>query len=225
MDSVVLIGRGRVGREIAARLAGGDVPDLRLAAVLGRGDPLDAIERADIVVEAARADIVPGLARVVLPRGRTLVVTSAAGLWHPDMPAIAPGRVLAPSGATLALDALKALAQHEIRTAEVILHLPPGQLPDYCGKVREAAVRFPGHANNLVAAALAIGRDDLDVRVLNDPQVRGPMVEIRVETDTAQLRASLEHFASPAHPEVSRNVALSVVAALRSLTSPLIVGS
>ncbi len=226
MNRIALIGRGRVGREIAAGLEAGAVPDLHLVAVLGRGDALaPAVERADIVVEAACADIVPSLARLVLPRGRTLVVTSSVGLWHPDMPAIPPGRVLVPSGATLALDALRGLARHRILRAQVTLHLPPGQLPDYQGTARGAAALFPAHANNLVAATLALGVSDLDVAVVNDAAVRGPMVEILVETDTAQLRASLEHFASAAHPEVSRNVALSVVAALRALTSPLVVGS
>ncbi|MBM3569888.1 MAG: DUF108 domain-containing protein [Alphaproteobacteria bacterium] len=230
MQSVALIGRGRIGGEIAAALRAGRVPGLDLIAVLGRSDdPVPAITRATIVVEAASAAVVPALARLALPAGKTLVVTSAAGLWHETMPPIPPGRVVVPSGATLGLDALKAMARQEIRSARVVMRLPPdhapGEVGAFRGGPRQAARRFPGHANNLVATALALGREVFEVEMLIDPAVPGPLIEVEALSDTAHLRASLGHFPAPGHPEVSRNIALSVLAALESLVAPLRIGS
>lgn len=230
MTGVVLVGRGRIGGEIARGLAGNALPPFRLLAVLGRGDDIaSAAANADIVVEAAAAAAVPAIARAVLPLGKTLVVGSAAGLWLPDMPPVAPGRVIVPSGAAPALDALKAFARHGDCRARFRMLGPPGHSPagpeGWRGSVREAALRFPAHCNNLVAAALALGREDIAVEIRPDPAARGPTVEIEVESDTSRLTARLEHFASPAHPQVTRNIALSMLAALASLAAPITAGT
>ncbi|TXL75430.1 DUF108 domain-containing protein [Vineibacter terrae] len=232
MPIVALVGLGRIGGVIADALDAGTIPALTLAGRVRRATPeaarMAALDAADIVVEAAAADVVPGLARAVLPCGKTLVVTSVSGLWRePGLDRLG-GRIIVPSGATLALDALKALAFHELRSVKACLSLPaihaPGEVDDYRGTARDAARRFPGHANNFVAAALALGVDDYPVEVRRDETVEGPTVELDVETDTAVLSARLSHRPSPDHPEVSRNIALSVLAALRGLESPLQVG-
>ncbi|HEX2891870.1 aspartate dehydrogenase domain-containing protein [Vineibacter terrae] len=232
MPIVALVGLGRIGGVIADVLDAGTIPALTLAGRVRRATPeaarMAALDAADIVVEAAAADVVPELARAVLPRGKTLVVTSVSGLWRePGLDRLG-GRIIVPSGATLALDALKALAFHDLRRVKACLRLPaihaPGEVDDYRGTARDAARRFPGHANNFVAAALALGVDDFPVEVQRDETVEGPTVELDVETDTAVLSARLSHRASPDHPEVSRNIALSVLAALRGLASPLQVG-
>jgi aspartate dehydrogenase len=233
MPAVCLVGVGRIGGEIARALDAGVVPGLSVTGRIRRATPAAArnaaLAAADIVVEAATPDIVPELAHAVLPAGRTLVVTSVAGLWREAGLDRLGGRLVVPSGATLALDALKAFALHDTRTVAVRLRLPPAHAPDevdaYRGTAREAARLFPGHANNFVAAALALGMDDIAVEVVRDAAVAGPTVELSAETDTATLSARLTHRPSPAHPEVARNIALGVLASLRDLVGHVRVGT
>ncbi len=233
MPTVTLVGLGRIGSTIAQALDAGTIPSLAMVGRIRRSTPEPdrhaALAVADIVVEAAAAAVVPDLARSVLPQGKTLVVISVSGLWlEPGLDRLG-GRIIVPSGATLALDALKALALHDLRGVSACLRLPsvhaPGEVDDYRGTARDAARRFPGHANNFVATALALGVDDFPVEVRRDNAVEGPTVEVSVETDTAVLSARLSHRPSPAHPEVSRNIALSVLAALRDLGSAVRVGT
>lgn len=233
MPTVTLVGLGRIGSEIAQALEAGTIPSLTLTGRIRRGTPAAvrtaALDAADIVVEAAAASVVPDLAHSVLPQGKTLVVTSVSGLWlEPGLDRLG-GRIIVPSGATLALDALKAFALHDHRRLKACLRLPPvhapGEVGDYQGTARDAARRFPAHANNFVAAALALGVDDFPVEVRRDDTVDGPTVELSVETDTALLSARLMHRPSTDHPEVSRNIALSVLAALRGLCSSVQVGT
>jgi predicted dinucleotide-utilizing enzyme len=233
MSAVTLIGLGRIGGEIARGFEAGAVPGAVLVGRVRRATPDAArgaaLAAADIVVEAASPDVVPALAHVVLPQGKTLVVTSVAGLWRETGLDQLGGRIVVPSGATLALDALKGLALHGDRRMRACLRLPsahaPGEVGNYTGTAREAAWRFPGHANNFAAAALALGIDDFPVEIRRDDTVAGPTVELSVETDAAVLSARLTHRPSAAHPEVARNIALSVLAALRGLASPVQVGS
>jgi len=233
MPAVTLVGLGRIGSEIARALDAGAVPGFALVGRVRRDTPdvvrKAALEAADVVVEAASPDVVPALARAVLPWGKTLIVASVSGLWRePGLDQLG-GRIVVPSGATLALDALKAFAFHHIRKMEARLSLPPAHAPDevgnYRGTARDAALRFPGHANNFVAAALALGVDDFPVEVRRDDTVEGPTIELSVETDTAVLSARLTHRPSADHPEVSRNVALSMLAALRGLDGRVRIGS
>ncbi|HJQ57375.1 MAG TPA: aspartate dehydrogenase domain-containing protein [Vineibacter sp.] len=233
MSAVTLMGLGRIGGVVAHALETGAVPGLTLTGRVRRATPeaerRAALEAADIVVEAAMPDVVPGLAQAVLPRGKTLVVTSVAGLWLvPNFDRLG-GRVVVPSGATLALDALKALALHGEPQLRARLLLPvshaTGEVGDFQGMAREAAKRFPAHVNNFVAAALALGLDDFPVEIRRDASVEGPVVELSAETATATLSARLAHRPSAAHPEVSRNIALSVLAALRGLVQPVRIGT
>lgn len=232
MSAVTLVGLGRIGTEIGRQLDAGAAPGLTVVDRVQRATPsaerAAALAAADIVVEAASPEVVPALARAVLPLGKTLVVTSVAGLWlAPGLDRLG-GRIVIPSGATLALDALKGLALHEGRRMRACLRLPPahapGEVGDYSGTARDAAVRFPGHTNNFAAAAWALGVDDFPVEVRRDATVAGPTVELSVETDTAVLSARLTHRPSAAHPDVTRNIALSVLAVLRGLASPVQLG-
>jgi aspartate dehydrogenase len=232
MPSVTLVGVGRIGSEIGRGLDSGVLPGFTVSGRVRRTTPdaarQAALAAADIVVEAASPHVVPALAQAILPRGKTLVVVSVAGLWRASGLDRLGGRIVVPSGATLALDALKGIAFHQIRAVQARLCLPSAHAPrafsDYRGTARDAAWRFPGYANNFAAAALALSLDDFPVEVRRDDTVEGPTVELSVETDTAMLSARLTHRPSADHPDVSRNIALSVLAALRGLDSPVRIG-
>jgi aspartate dehydrogenase len=226
--AVAIVGRGAVGAHIAKLIEGDG--DFRLVAVHGRGfSPKAVVEGADIVVEAASPDVVKLLAPPVLAAGRILVPVSVAGLFlSPELLDNRTGRIVVPSGATGALDALGALAGETIIHAHVRLRLPgwaaPHGLP-FVGPLTRAVELFPTHCNNMAATALALGRRDLEVELVLDETVAGPTIDLDVRSPTMLVACRIEHRCTPDHPDPSRNIALSVAAALRRLVRPLAVGS
>ena len=226
--AVAIVGRGAIGAHVA-KLIEAD-PDFRITGVHGRGfSPEAVIDGADIVVEAAAPDVVKLLAPSVLAAGKIFVPVSVAGLFlSPELLEDRTGRIVVPSGATGALDALGALAGETIIHAHVRLRLPgwaaPHGLP-FVGPLTRAVELFPTHCNNMAATALALGRRELDVELVLDETVAGPTIDLDVRSPTMLVACRVEHRRTPDHPDPSRNIALSVAAALRRLVRPLTVGS
>jgi aspartate dehydrogenase len=93
------------------------------------------------------------------------------------------------------------------------------------GSARDAARGFPANVNVAAALSLAgIGPDRTTVEIWADPGVDRNIHEIEVEADSARLFLRIENVPSE-NPRTGRITALSVVAALRALASPLKVGT
>jgi aspartate dehydrogenase len=78
-----------------------------------------------------------------------------------------------------------------------------------------------------VVAALSlagIGPDRTTIEIWADPSVTRNCHQIKVESDSASFTMSIENIPSE-NPKTGRITALSVIAALRKLTSPLQVGT
>ena len=145
---VGLAGFGAVGMVVARRLAAG-IPGLALAAVSAR-DPgaaarlesvgikapvvaLDALaECADIVVEAFPAAAFRAAAEPAIAAGRIFMPLSVGALLdNLDLIELAKAtgaRIIAPTGALLGLDAVRAAAEGEIATVRMITRKPPAGL-------------------------------------------------------------------------------------------------
>jgi aspartate dehydrogenase len=94
------------------------------------------------------------------------------------------------------------------------------------GTAREAAKGFPANLNVAVALSLAgIGPDRTQVEVWADPGVTRNTHTVTVRSDSSDLTMTIENIPDPDNPRTGRITALSVLAALRRLTSPLVVGS
>ena len=96
----------------------------------------------------------------------------------------------------------------------------------FVGTAREAARGFPANVNVAAALALAgIGADRTTIEIWADPRVTRNVHRIEVEADTARFSLQIENVPSAENPRTGRLTALSVVAALRKLSSPLAVGT
>ncbi len=258
---VAIAGFGAIGRAVAARLLDG-IPGLMLTAI-GVRDPAKATglpgvlitesvrlaEHADIVVECAPAAALASIATPALTAGRTVVVLSCGALLDRmdlvDLAREHGGRILAPTGALLGLDAVAAAAEGAIASVRMITRKPPGGLEGapyllehkvsleglssplrvFAGTAREAARGFPANLNVAVALSLAgIGPDRTMLEIWADPGVTRNTHRIEVEADSARFTLSIEGVPSE-NPRTGRITSLSVIALLRKLRSPLAVGT
>ncbi len=207
-------------------------------------------EVADVVVECAPAAVFPFIAEPALRAGRVLVPISVAALMeHLHLVEVAKdsgGRILVPSGALLGLDAVRAAAEGEIRSVRMVTRKPPRSLAGapylkthgidldnlseplrvFSGTAREGAAGFPANLNVAAALGLAgIGLDRTELEIWADPTVTRNCHRIVVEADSARFELEIENIPSDANPRTGRLVANSVVATLKRLVGPLIVGT
>ena len=154
-------------------------------------------------------------------------------------------RILVPTGALLGLDAVRAAAEGEIREVRMVTRKPPAGLEGapylkehgislaglkaplkvFDGSARDGARGFPANVNVAAALSLAgIGPDKTTIDIWADPAVTRNCHSIEVDSDSARFSLSIENIPSE-NPKTGRIVALSVVKALRNLTSPFVVGA
>jgi aspartate dehydrogenase len=263
---VGIAGLGAVGMVVAQRLAAG-IPGLALAAVSARDRDraasrlasagiaapvvtLEALaERADIIVEALPASAFRAAAEPAIAAGRIFVPLSVGALLDNldlvERAKATGARIVAPTGALLGLDAVRAVAEGEIASVRMITRKPPSGLEGapylverrislerltaplkvFDGTAREGARGFPANVNVAAALALAgIGPDRTRLEIWADPTVDRNTHTIEVEADSARFRMTIENVPSE-NPRTGRITALSVIACLKGLVAPLRVGS
>lgn len=206
-------------------------------------------DHADLVIECAPAAILDQICRPMLNAGKMVMVLSASALLpRPDLIELAGakgGRIIVPTGALIGFDAVSAAAEGTISSVQMITRKPPNGLAGapylvanaismdglksalcvFKGSARDAAAAFPANVNVVAALSLAgIGPDRTTIEIWADPAVTRNCHHIRVESDSASFEMSIENIPS-ANPKTGRITALSAIAALRKLGSPLQVGT
>ena len=265
--SVAIGGFGAIGMAVARKLDEG-IEGLHLAAISARDreaaafrmqnfrNPVPVMaagelaEHADIVVECAPAAIFTEIAEPALKAGRIFIPLSIGQLLeHPEYEDLARrhgARIIAPTGALLGLDAVRAAAEGTIESVTMVTRKPPGGLAGapyleqhgisvegltkplkvFDGTAREAARGFPANVN--VAAALSLagtGPDRTMVEIWADPTVTRNTHVIKVEADSTRFEMKIEGVPSPENPRTGLLTPLSVIATLRALVSPMRVGT
>jgi aspartate dehydrogenase len=211
---------------------------------------LDAVpDHADLVVECAPAAVIEDICRPMLEAGKQVMVLSCGALLpRPELIDLAKahgGRIVVPTGALLGLDAVIASAEGTIHSVRMTTRKPPGGLVGaphlvknnisveglnaaklvFSGTAREAAAGFPANVNVAAALSLAgIGPDRTMIDIWADPAVSRNCHSIEVDSDSAPFTLSIENIPSE-NPKTGKNVALSVIAALRKMHAPLAVGT
>jgi aspartate dehydrogenase len=95
----------------------------------------------------------------------------------------------------------------------------------FAGSAREAAAGFPANVNVAAALSLAgIGPDRTSMEIWADPSLERNCHTIEIDSDSARFTVSIENIPSE-NPKTGRITALSVLAALRKIHTPLRVGS
>ncbi|MDT2023887.1 aspartate dehydrogenase [Methylocella sp. CPCC 101449] len=210
-------------------------------------DELPAV--SDVVVECAPPALLDQIVTPMLRAGKQVMVLSASALLPRadlvDLARATGGRIIVPTGALVGFDAVSAAAQGSIETVEIVTRKPPKGLAGapylvenairidgitaplcvFKGNARQAAVAFPANVNVIAALSLAgIGPERTQVEVWADPTLTRNCHQIRVVADSASFSMTMENIPSE-NPATGRITALSVIAALRRLTSPLVIGT
>lgn len=265
---VAIAGLGTIGLSVAKALDQGRIPGLVLSAVSastparateavsGFAHPPKAVEaaflsdHADIVIECAPARAFRMIAEPVIGAGKVLIVLSSGALLsHMDLVDRAEktgARIIAPTGALLGLDAVRAMAEGDIHSARIETRKPPAGLAGapylvengisldglaepklvFQGNARDAAAAFPANIN--VGAALSLagaGPDRTEVMIWADPGVSRNTHTVTILSDSAEATMTITGMPSADNPKTSASVANSVLATLRRFTAPLVVGS
>ena len=205
---------------------------------------------ADVVVECAPAAVFAEVAEPAVRAGRILMPISVGALlshWHlVEIAAEHGARIIVPSGALLGLDAVKAAAQGRIDSVRMVTRKPPRSLTGspyieqhgidldkvdrplkvFEGTAREGAKGFPANVNVAAALGLAgVGVDATHLEVWADPTVNRNTHRITVEADSVRFELKIENVPTEQNPRTGKLVALSVIATLKRLVDPLVVGT
>lgn len=232
-----------------------DVPRAQAAvARLGRPVPVVPLaalaEVAEVVVECAPARCLLEIAEPALRAGRILFVLSAGALLSAphlvDLAAEHGGQIVVPTGALIGLDAVTAAAEGTITSVRMITRKPVRGLAGaphlaargidlegitepvlvFEGTAREGARGFPANVNVAAALGLAgIGPDRTRLEIWADPALDRNTHRIEVVADSATFSMTIANVPTEDNPRTGRITALSVVAALRKLASPLRIGT
>lgn len=259
-------GFGAIGHAVARALDAG-IEGLELKAVSAR-DRAAAFERmasfrrpvpvvglpdladCDVVVECAPSAVFDEIAEAAIDAGRIFMPLSVGALlsrMHLVDRARARGaRIIAPTGALLGFDAVRAAAEGEIYSVTMITRKPPAGLKGaphlvengisvagltepklvFEGTAREGAIGFPANVNVAAALALAgVGPDRTMLQIWADPGVDRNTHRIEVDADSTRFTLEIANVPSEENPRTGKNTALSVIACLRGLTSPLKIGT
>jgi aspartate dehydrogenase len=218
------------------------LPELVTAAEIG--------EYADCVVECAPATVFRSIALSAIDRGRIFMPLSVGQLLtHDDLverARVKGARIVVPSGALLGLDAVRAVAEGTVTSVKIVTRKPPAGLKGapwltqndisvdglavplcvFAGSAREAIKGFPANVNVAVALSLAgIGPDKTTVEIWADPAATRNTHTIEVLSDSSDFTMTIAGRPTLENPATGKITALSVIAALRRLTAPLVIGT
>ena len=211
----------------------------------------EASDHADIVVEASTYEGFRNIVEPALLAGKYVIAISVGALAvNLDLIDLAErnGATLQIAGGTLpGLDILRAAREGAIEEVRLVSSILPRSLihEDYIatngidlaraetepvhvftGSAREAAGHFPRHFNVAVSLSLAgIGLDRTKIQIHADGRLPGARHSIIVKADAVELEMTSQNFPSPENNRTSRIVAPSILAALRTLSASLRVGS
>lgn len=210
----------------------------------------DLADHADVVIECLPAAHFKTVAEATIAKGKIFMPLSVGQLL-PYMHLIerakeTGARILVPTGALLGLDAVRACAEEDVHSVKIITRKPPAGLKGaphlvrnnidvdglktatrvFEGSAREAILGFPANVNVAVALSLAgIGPDRTRIEIWADPAVTRNTHTIEVKAAASDLTMSIANVPSEETPATGKITALSVIACLRRLTAPLVVGT
>ena len=205
---------------------------------------------ADVVVECVPAAHFRDVAEATIAAGRILMPLSVGALLNNmdliDRAGETGGRIMVPTGAIIGLDTVRAMAVGEIQSVTLETRKPPAGLSGaphlvangidvdglqaplrvFKGTALEAAQAFPANVNVAAALGLAgIGAERTMVEVWADPGVTRNHQSVSITADSGEAKMMIANVPSEENPRTGKITANSVIACLRRLTAPLVVGT
>ena len=207
-------------------------------------------ELAEVIVECAPAKAFDDVAVPAIDAARIFMPLSVGALLSRqaliDKAKETGARIIVPTGALIGLDAVRAAAEGTIHSVKLVTRKPPAGLKGapyleennislddltsplkiFDGSARDGIKGFPANVNVAAALSLAgIGPDKTRIEIWADPSIDRNIQHVEVEADSARFEMTIENIPSPENPRSGRITALSAIAALRGLVSPLKVGT
>lgn len=216
-------------------------------------DIAEMAQHVDLIVEAASQMAVPDVASAALNAGCDVMIMSIGALADEKLRdtifnlAKEQGcKVYLPSGAIVGLDGLKSAMSAKVDSVTLTTQKPPCGLAGapyiiqnnidldkitsrtviFEGTANEAVKAFPANIN--VAASLSIagiGFERTKVRVVADPALSTNVHEISVEGEFGKFNTKVENVPSPTNPKTSYLAALSAIATIKKIASPVQIGT
>jgi aspartate dehydrogenase len=251
---VGLIGWGAIGRIVGTALAEHRVDGAELTCVidnrpLGEAAPApqlsfeEALERCDLLVEAAGQGVVREWGERILTSGTDLLIASTGALTDERLAKrlldAGPGRVYFTGGAVGGLDLLQAvralgpLDEVRLTTTKLPATLEQpwmdeellaamrgatGPVEVMSGTARDVPVKFPRSTNVAASVALAVGDPDaVRVRVVADPAAHHTRHVIEASGAHGSYRFEAAHLPDPGNPATSQVVPYAVLRSLAAL--------
>ena len=210
----------------------------------------DIIEKSDLIVEAAGADVVAPFLKAIIASGKDAMIMSIGGLLGNEsllVEAEQKGiKVTLPTGAIAGIDAVKAAKIAGIEKVTLITRKPAKSLKGalyfdekgidvdiieeetvvFEGSAREAMKHFPKNINVSALLSLAgIGPDRTTVKIVTSPEFSKNSHEITVEGAAGTLKMLSENVPSPDNPKTSYMAPLAAMAALKGYFSTVRLGT
>lgn len=210
----------------------------------------ELVALSDVIVDCAPTAAFREIAETVLHAGKTLVTVSGAALMQwPEAVEIARahgGRIILATGALLGLDAVRAAAVGTIHSVTMVTRKPVKSLVKaehvvrkridlttitkplkiFEGSAQEGAIAFPANVNVAAALGMAgVGPERTRLEIWADPALERNTHRITVDSDSARFELSIENIPTDENPGTGRITALSIVAALNDLVSPIRIGT
>ena len=211
------------------------------------------VEMVDLVVEAAAPEAVQIAAVSALENRCDVMIMSVGALVDSNLMdrllSLAQEnncKIYLPSGAVVGIDGIKSASIAGIESVTLTSTKPPRALDGapyivehnidlegfrkstviFEGAAYEAVKAFPANVNVAAAISLAgIGVEKTNVRIIVDPASDRNRHEIEVVGDFGRFTTQVENVPSPENPKTSYLAALSAVATLKRIASPLQIGT
>jgi len=202
----------------------------------------DALNKVDLVIEAASQEALMEFGIQVLNEGKDLIMLSVGALHNEkftrkllDTAMEKGAKVCIPSGAIGGLDAIKSAQCGELRkvtleTRKSMTSLGMEQIPEkpvvvFEGPASLAIKRFPKNINIAASISLVgLGFERTKVKIILDPSVKKNIHTITAEGDFGSMTMIMENNPAPENPRTSQLAALSAISTLKQITNPIHVG-
>lgn len=197
----------------------------------------------DLVVEAATRESVWELGEPCLEKGASLVVLSSGALLDADfrfrlvaLAGKAGRKIYVPSGALGGLDVARAAKLGGHLRASLATRKPPralamdaghlaGPREVFSGNAVDGIARFPKNVNVAASASLATsGPEALGLTLMADPGLDSNIHRLELKGDFGVATVEIQARPMPNNPRSSALAALSVLALLSRISSPLEIG-
>ena len=206
----------------------------------------DLCKKSDVIIDCAPKDAFKEILQNCLKNQKKIITISGSGILQNFKTVLSANQfntqVILASGAILGLDGLRAASESKIFSVKMITKKPPNALKFskyvienkislaklskskmiFKGSATEGAKAFPANVNVAAAVGLAgIGPDKTNLEIWADPKLSRNTHKVVVKSDSADFEIKIKNVQSIENPGTGKITALSVIACLRGMKSPL----